>query len=472
MVTKAIGGAGQTYDIHQAATGEVLAHVAEDGREGVAASVALAVAARGQWRARGALERAELVRALAGAVRAHGEELAELDSRNGGFPIDAARLGPDKGANSLEFFAGLALRLQGSTIPASTDHLHYTVREPFGVAGIITAFNHPTLFATARIAAALVAGNCVVLKPAQQTPLSAIRIAELAQGILPVGVLTVVTGGGETGSALVSHPDVPRIGFTGSVETALTIQETAAKSGRIKRVSLQLGGKNPLIVMPDADLDRAVNGAIEGMNLAKVSGQSCGSTSRAFVHSSIHDEFVARVAARFEALRLRWPDETEPGMGPLVSAAQRDRAERYVRLGREEGARVVTGGQRPPAPFDRGYYVPATLLDGVHPNMRLAQEEVFGPVLAVISWTDEAAMVRAVNAVRYGLTAAIYTRDLAAAHRVANSVEAGYVWINTVERRWIGVPFGGFKDSGTSTEYSADELFAYSQIKSINVSLS
>ena len=459
------------YEVYEAATGTVLRSVPEDGQVGVAAAVERAQAARAGWRALGAGGRAGAIREFAKAIRTHASELAELDSRNGGFPIDAARLGPEKGADCLDFFAGLGPELRGTTIPASTDHLHYTVREPFGVVGVITAFNHPTLFATARIAAALVAGNCVVLKPAEQTPLSAMRIGELAAEVLPAGVLNVVTGGATTGSALVSHPDVPRIGFTGSVDTALRIQETAARSGRIKRLSFQLGGKNPLIVMPDADLHRAVAGAVEGMNLSKVAGQSCGSTSRAFVHASIHDEFVERVATEFTNLRLRWPHEEGDGLGPLVSANQRDRAEQYVEIARHENARVVAGGRRPAAPFDRGFYYPATLLDRVSQGMRVAQEEVFGPVLAVIPWTDETDMLSAVNSVRYGLTASIYTRDLATAHRLAASVEAGYVWVNTVERRWIGVPFGGFKDSGTSTEYSVDELFGYSMIKSVNVAL-
>jgi acyl-CoA reductase-like NAD-dependent aldehyde dehydrogenase len=417
------------------------------------------------------MARADAIRDFAAGVRAAIDELSRADSRNGGFRIGAARNGVLKGAQSLEFFAGLAPTLTGVTIPASTDHLHYTVREPFGAVGVITAFNHPTLFATARTAAAMVAGNTVVLKPAEQTPLSAIRIGEIALEHLPPGVFNVVPGRASTGLALVKHPLVRRIGFTGSAETALRIQAAAAESGVIKRLSFQLGGKNPLILLPDADLDRAVAGAVEGMNLANVVGQSCGSTSRVFVHRSIHDEFVERVAARFGALRFGLPEDDATELGPLVSEAQRGRVERYVDLGRAEGARVIAGGHRPESPFDAGFYYPATLFDGVDPSMRLAQEEIFGPVLSVVSWTDEADMLRAVNQVRYGLTASIYTRDLVAAHRLAGQVESGYVWVNAVERRWIGVPFGGFKDSGTSTEYSADELLAYSLTKSVNISL-
>lgn len=460
-----------SYQVFEPALGRKLADVPETGASGIDAAVAAATAAAPEWRALGPLARAERVRAFADAVRAHLDELALLDSRNGGFRLTSARNGVIKGSQALDFFAGLAPTIGGTTIPASTDHLHYTVREPFGVVGVITAFNHPTLFATARTAAALVAGNCVLLKPAEQTPLSAVRLGELAREHFPAGVFNVVPGRAETGSALVAHPLVRRIGFTGSVNTALRIQELAAQSGTVKRLSFQLGGKNPLIVLPDADLDRAVDGAVEGMNLGNVVGQSCGSTSRAFVHRSVHDEFVERVAARFGDLAFGWPQDEAAGLGPLISAAHRQRVERHVEVGHQEGARLVTGGHRGDPPFDSGYYYRPTLFDRVDGSMQLGRDEIFGPVLSVIEWDDEADMLRAVNDVRFGLTASIFTRDLVMAHRLAALVESGYVWINTVERRWIGVPFGGFKDSGTSTEYSADELQAYSLIKSINVSL-
>lgn len=460
-----------TYEVFEPALGTVLARVPESGAAGVDAAVEAATAASPEWRGLGPLGRAELVRGFAASVREHAEELASLDSRNGGFRLASARLGPLKGSQTLDYFAGLAPTIGGSTIPASTDHLHYTVREPFGVVGVITAFNHPTLFATARTAAALVAGNCVVLKPAEQTPLSAIRLAELAAEHLPAGVFNVVPGRAETGTALVRHPLVRRIAFTGGVDTALRIQTTAAESGTVKRLSFQLGGKNPLIVLPDADLSRAVDAAVDGMNLAAVVGQSCGSTSRAFVHRSIHEAFVEQVAARFSAIQFGFPGDEAAGLGPLISDAHRQRVERHVETGRREGARLVTGGERGQTPFDTGFYYRPTLFDQVDGGMQIGRDEIFGPVLSVIEWTDEDDMLRAVNDVRFGLTASIFTRDLVAAHRLAARVESGYVWVNTVERRWIGVPFGGFKDSGTSTEYSAEELLAFSLVKSVNISL-
>jgi betaine-aldehyde dehydrogenase len=460
-----------TFDVYEPALGTVLAQVEDGGPRAVEAAVTAATAAAGEWRALGPIARADIVRGFAASVREHSEELALLDSRNGGFRLAAARLGPQKGSQSLDFFAGLAPTIGGTTIPASPDHLHYTVREPFGIVGIITAYNHPTLFATARTAAALVAGNCVLLKPAEQTPLSALRLGELAQEHFPPGVFNVVPGRAETGAALVRHPLIRRVGFTGNVDTALRIQALAAGSGTVKRLSFQLGGKNPLIVLPDADLDRAAAGAVDGMNLANVVGQSCGSTSRAFVHRSIHDAFVERVAARFDQIDFGFPQDEAAGLGPLITDAHRVRVEQHVERGRQEGARLVTGGERGRAPFDAGFYYRPTLFDRVDSSMRIGRDEIFGPVLSVIEWTDENEMLQAVNESRFGLTASIYTRDLVSAHRLAARVESGYVWVNTVERRWIGVPFGGVKDSGTSTEYSVDELSAYSQIKSVSISL-
>jgi acyl-CoA reductase-like NAD-dependent aldehyde dehydrogenase len=461
-----------TIPVHNAATGEVIAEVAESGADGVAAAYERALVASRDWRAIGAAARGDVIAAFGRVVAEHANELATLDARNAGNPITGMRRGAMQGAKTLGYFAGLALQLTGETVPATPDHLHYTVREPFGVVGIITPFNHPTLFATARTAAPLVAGNAVILKPAHQTPLSALRLAELADEHLPSGLLTVVTGGGLTGSALVRHPEIRRIGFTGGVPTALRIAADAAASGTVKRISYELGGKNAMIILPDVDLDVAAAAAVEGMNLTRVAGQSCGSTSRLFVHESIRQPLLERVAERLTHLRFGPPEEESTQIGSLVSEQQRERVEHYVRLGEEEGAKLVVGGRRPTEPpFDRGFYFPPTLFDGVRPEMTIARDEIFGPVLSTIGWEEESKMLEAVNATRYGLTASIYTNDLAAAHRLASAVQAGYVWINDVEKRWIGVPFGGQKDSGTGTEYSIEELFSHTQNKSISVNL-
>jgi len=458
--------------VYNASTGEILTEVPESGVDGVQTAVARALAASREWRAMGAVARGDAVAAFGQAVAAHADELAAIDARNAGNPITGMRRGAQQGARTLRYFAGLALQLTGETIPATPDHLHYTLREPFGVVAVITPFNHPTLFATARTAAPLVAGNAVVLKPAHQTPLSALRLQEIADAHLPRGVFNVVTGAAPTGSALVRHSQVRRIGFTGGVETALRIAADAAASGRVKRISYELGGKNAMVILPEVDLEVAAAAAVEGMNLTRVAGQSCGSTSRLFVHDSIREPLQERVVERLTKLRFGPPEEESTEIGSLVSAQQRERVERYVRLGQEEGARLVVGGRRPTkAPFDRGYYFPPTLFDAVRPEMTIMREEIFGPVLSVIGWTDEAQMLSAVNSSPYGLTASIYTNDLTAAHRLAGGIEAGYLWINDVEKRWIGVPFGGQKDSGTGTEYSIEELFSYTQNKTVSINL-
>lgn len=459
-------------EVFEPALGRPLASVPEASESDVHAAVAAAAEAASAWRGLGPVERGERLSAFGAALEQDAESFARLDSRNAGNPITGMRRGASQGARTLRFFAGLGMQLAGQTIPATPDHLHYTMREPFGVVGIITPFNHPTLFASARIAAPLMAGNTVVLKPAHQTPLSALRLGALAREYLPDGVLNVVSGGGAAGGALVRHPEVRRLGFTGSVATALRIQADAVTSGTIKRLSFELGGKNPMIVLPDADIDRAADAAVEGMNLSRVLGQSCGSTSRLFVHRDQRAALLEGVVERVRRLRFGDPLDSDTQLGCLVSVEQRERVERYVAAGVAEGARLVTGGARPSEPpFDAGYYFEPTVFGDVQAAMTIAREEIFGPVLSVIEWTDEDEMIRAVNASPYGLTCAIYTNDLTKAHRLAAAVECGYVWINDVEKRWIGVPFGGYKDSGTGTEYSVEELHSYSQIKSVSVAL-
>jgi acyl-CoA reductase-like NAD-dependent aldehyde dehydrogenase len=459
------------HPIYDAASGTVITQLQSASEREVDRIVQLARGAWPSWHSMGPTGRAQLMKGFAAAVRANLDELAELDSRNGGSPLRTTRAGVDKGAATVEFFAGLSVELTGKTIPATADHLHYTMREPFGVVGVITAYNHPSMFALARTAAALVAGNCVVLKPASATPLSALRLAEIASETLPEGVFNVVFGRAATGTALVQHPEVRRIAFTGSLVTGLHIQELAAQSGVVKHVSLQLGGKNPLVILPDADLDAAVGAAVEGMNFTRVMGQSCGSTSRVFVHANLYEPFVDELVRRVAALRLGDPTDSSTDMGPLVTAAHRQHVASCVADAISDGARLMAGGHEPGPPLDRGFYYPPTVFADVTPEMRINHDEVFGPVVGISSWTDEAAMLAAVNGVRYGLTASIYTHDLASAHRLAAAIQAGYIWINDVERRWIGIPFGGLKDSGTATEYSVDELFQFTQNKTISLAL-
>lgn len=460
----------RTYPVFRPANGSVLAEVQDATAAEVDEAIAAALAAAPAWGALSPTDRANRVLAFADAVVRHADELAMLDSRNGGHPIRWTRFGALKGAETLRYFAGLALEAGGRTVPATADHLHLTVREPFGVVGVITAYNHPTMFATARTGAALVAGNAVVVKPAEQTPLSGIRLAEIAAEHLPAGVFNVITGRAETGRALVVHPRVRRINFTGSTATALRIQGDAASSGTLKRLGFQLSGKNPLLVLPDAPTAEAAAAAVEGMNLYKVMGQSCGSTSIAYVPQDRLAEFHEAVREGFASLRPGDPEQEETQVGALVTAAHRDRVEGFVARALEQGARVLAGGSRPDDPgLAGGFYYQPTVLADVLPDHEIACTEVFGPVLSIVGYRDERDLLSMVNASEYGLTAAIYTHDLDAALRVARAVEAGYVWVNDVERRWVGVPFGGYKNSGTSTEFSTEELLANTQLKTISI---
>ncbi len=460
----------RTYDVYRPGRGSVLAQVQDTSPAEVAMAVEAAQAAGRAWAALAASERVAAVSAFADAVDAAADDLARLDSRNGGHPIRWTRFGARKGAETLRYFAGLALEAGGRTIPATPDHLHLTIREPYGVVGVITAYNHPTMFATARTGAALVAGNAVIVKPAEQTPLSGLLLAEIAAAHLPAGVFNVVPGRADTGRALVQHPAVRRINFTGSTATALRIQADAAASGHLKRLGFQLSGKNPLIVMPDVSAEEAADAAVEGMNLYKVLGQSCGSTSIAFVPRSMLARFLELIGNRLGALRPGDPEDEATQVGALVTAGHRDRVERLVHEAREGGARVVVGGARVDEESLRdGFFFQPTALADLDRSLSILRTEVFGPVLSVVPWDTEQELLSMANASEYGLTAAIYTHDLDAALRMARAVEAGYIWVNDVEKRWIGVPFGGYKDSGTSTEFSAEELAANSQVKTINI---
>jgi acyl-CoA reductase-like NAD-dependent aldehyde dehydrogenase len=410
-----------------------------------------------------------MVRALADRIEEHADELAMLDVTENGSPIREMRADAYTGAAALRYFAGLALELRGQTIPSEFDRLDYTLPSPFGVVGRIIPFNHPFMFAASKSAAPLIAGNTLILKPSEHTSMSTIRLAELADGILPKGVFNVITGTGlEAGDPLVVHPDVRRIAFTGSAEIGRSIQQRAA-SQVVKTVSLELGGKNPLVVMQDADLEIAVQGALRGMNFTW-QGQSCGSTSRLIVQRSRRDELVERLAERMEALRSGPPNEEATDTGAIVHRGQYEKVLSYLQIGREEGATVAAGGGAvDDDALAGGMFVRPTLFTDVAPDSRLAQEEIFGPVLAVIAYDSYEDAIEIANGIQYGLTASIFTGDLRAAHRFARDVEAGYVWVNDSSRHFPGVPFGGFKDSGVGREESFEELVSYTQVKNVNI---
>jgi 2-formylbenzoate dehydrogenase len=452
------------------ATGEHLATVPAATPTDVDAAVRAGHAAFEDWRHVAPRERAARVRAWAELVREHAEELAELDALDAGLPLHAGRFDVTAAVDAMHLNADWAMELKGTTVPSTSDHLHYTVREPFGVVARIIAYNHPLMFAT-RAATPLIAGNAVIVKTPDQAPLSGLRLAELAAEVLPAGLLTVLAGAGPVvGDAMARHPGIRRLAFTGSVRTGLAIQGAAAASGVVKSVSLELGGKNPLIVYPDADIESAARGALLGMNLTMTAGQSCGSTSRIVAHESVADELVDLVRAHFQALTIGDPFADGTQMGPLISQAHRDRVLDHVRGARDSGATVVTGGEAPEG-LDRGWFVSPTLITGVSQDMPIAGNEVFGPVLSVLTWRDEAEAVRIANAIEYGLTASIWTRDVARAHRVARQIDAGFVWFNETAAHYPGVPFGGFKNSGVGREEDLSELLSFTQVKAVNVPL-
>jgi acyl-CoA reductase-like NAD-dependent aldehyde dehydrogenase len=463
------GTGGAWIESENPATEQPLGRVPAGTAEDVRRAVEAAAAAQPAWAGRSVWERAALLRRLAAAIRARGPEILDLEARDTGNTIAKLTADVQIAAGYLEYFAGLASEMKGETVPATAQGLHLTLREPWGVVARIVPFNHPFMFAAAHLAAPLMAGNAVVVKTPETSPLSGSLLGELCRDCLPPGLVNIVHGHGlPVGDTLVRHPRVRRIGFTGSVPTGLAIQRAAAESG-VKHVTLELGGKNPFIVFPDADLDKAVEMAVAGMNFSWA-GQSCGSTSRLLLHESIHDAFVERVAVRLRALRLGDPVDPASEMGPVNSRRQHERVMGFVESARAEGARLVTGGRRPPGEaFRRGYWVEPTLYDRVDPSMRVAREEVFGPIVCALRWSSEDEAVALANGSEYGLTAAVWTRDLDTAMRMMRRVEAGTVWINFAGQHFVGTPFGGWKDSGLGGEECLEELLSYTQVKAVHV---
>jgi betaine-aldehyde dehydrogenase len=451
------------------ATGESLGEVGWADPTDVDHAVKAAYRGFQTWRGMKPLERAKILREAAQLIRKHGRELALIDSANCGNPIREMVRDAEFGATFIEFFAGLSTEIKGDTIPMGADALNYTVREPLGVVVRINAYNHPFLFATMKIGAPLIAGNSIVVKPPEQAPLSTLRLAEIIGPLFPEGVFNVICGGRDCGEALVAHPRVAKVALIGSVPTGKAILKSAADT--MKKVTLELGGKNALIAFPDSDPTEVASAAVRGMNFTWC-GQSCGSTSRAFLHESIYDQVLDKIAASVSAIKPGLPTDDTTEMGCLISRAQFDKVMTYIASGQADGARLVAGGKKPNYPeLANGFYIEPAIFADVTPQMRIAREEIFGPVLSVFKWRDEDEMFEAVNAVDYGLTASIWTKDLKTAHRAAARVEVGFVWVNTVGNHFLGAPFGGYKQSGIGREESADELLEYTQIKNVNVAL-
>jgi betaine-aldehyde dehydrogenase len=450
-------------------TGESLGMVADAGAADVDAAVAAAKKAFKEWRNVLPLERAKMLKEIARVLRTHAQELAMIDAADCGNPVAEMVSDAMVAAAQTEFFAGLVTEMKGSSVPMGPGAVNFSVREPRGVIGRIIPFNHPFMFCMGKSAAPIAAGNTVVVKPPEQSPLSSLRLMELIDGILPPGVLNVLPGGKECGAALAGHKDIAMVALVGSVPTGRAVMRAASET--VKPVMLELGGKNALIAYGDADPDEVAGGVIGGMNFTWC-GQSCGSTSRAFIHESIYDKVLERVKARISHFKPGIPTDPATTMGAIVSKVQYDRVMSYIESAKQEGARLLSGGKRPDDPkLAKGFFVEPTVFADVNMGMRIAREEIFGPVLGILKWSDEAKMLEEVNMVEYGLTCSIWTNDISTAHRTAAAVEAGFIWVNEVGKHFLGVPFGGVKQSGIGREECFEEMLAFTQEKNIHIKL-
>jgi len=461
---------GGTFEVLNPATGEILANVAR----GNAADIDRAVAAARRafenpaWRTLSANDRSNLLLRLADLIEKEADDLAVLETLNNGKPAHLTRLVEVEGSiKTFRYFAGWPTKFGGETLPVSprggVQILNYTTREPIGVAGLIVPWNYPLSMAAWKVAPALAAGCAVVLKPAEQTPLTALRLGQLAlEAGFPPGIFNVVTGFGDAGAALVAHPGVDKIAFTGSTEVGKAIVKASA--GNLKKVSLELGGKSPHIVFPDADLDLAAASVANGIFFNQ--GQTCTAGSRLYAHASCFDRVLDGITAA--ARKLKVGDGLLPtsDLGPLVSQEQWDRVNGYVEIGRKEGAELLTGGKRPQG-LDRGFFFEPTVFAKTHGQMRIVREEIFGPVLTALVWKDVDDLVAMANDSEYGLSAGLWTNNLKQAHRAAAALKAGTVWINCYRVTSYMTPFGGFKRSGIGREGGMEAIREYLQTKSV-----
>jgi len=464
---------GATIDVYDPSSGDVLATIADGTKADVDRAVQTAREAfeSTAWRDMKPADRGRILFKIAQAVRDRAEELATLESRDNGKPMAQARTDVQVAARYFEFFAGIADKIMGHTIPIGSGFLDFTVREPIGVSAHIVPWNYPIQIGARGIAPALAAGCTVVLKPSSEAPMTALRLGEigLACGV-PPGVLNIVTGtGAGAGAALASHPDINQLTFTGSVEVGVGVARMAAEN--VVPVVMELGGKSPNIVFADADMDLTVQGVSTA--IFQNAGQTCSAGSRLLVERKAHDALVERLVTRAKGMRIG-PGVSDPDMGPIISRRQLETIEGYVKVGKDEGAEVAAGGARPSDPsLGRGYYFQPTLLDRVSPGMRIAQEEIFGPVLAIMTFDDVDEAIAIANRTQYGLVAGVWTRDINKALAVSSRIKSGQVFVNTYGAGGgVELPFGGYKKSGYGREKGLESLASYTQVKNVCIKFS
>lgn len=463
---------GKTFATINPATEEVLCHVAEGGKEDVDLAVKAARRAfeSGPWPKMSTAQRAKLLLNLADLIEKHADELAQLETLDNGKPIKESRyVDVPQTVETFRYYAGWATKLEGETISANSNFFTYTLREPIGVVGQIIPWNFPMLMMAWKWGPALACGNTVILKPAEQTPLTALRIGELAlEAGFPDGVVNIITGFGpdSAGEAISRHMDIDKVAFTGEDKTGKIIVQ--ASTSNLKRVSLELGGKAPNIVFADADIDAAVKGAITGIFFNQ--GQVCCAGSRLFLEKGIHDEFMTKLSERVGKMRQGSGLDEKTHIGPQVSKEQQERILGYIDIAKGEGAKVACGGEVP-ADLKKGYFVKPTVLTGVNNDMRIAQEEVFGPVLAVIPFNTMEEVAEQANRTTFGLSGAVWTRDVKKAHKFASHIKAGTIWVNCYNVFDPAVPFGGYKMSGYGRELGKHSIELYTNIKSVWVNM-
>lgn len=462
---------GKTVPVINPATEDVIAEVASATREDVDAAVAAARAALdGPWSKMSARERGRLIYRLGERLMERVDEVARLETLHNGKPINESRhIEIPASAECLQYYAGWADKIHGETVPVKGNHFTYTLREPVGVVAAIVPWNFPLLLASWKVGPALACGNTVILKPASQTPLTALALGEIAQEVgLPPGVLNIITGpGSSVGQALVEHPGIDKIAFTGDTSTGKAIMRASADT--LKHITLELGGKSPNIVLPDADIESAIRGATVGIFYGK--GEVCAAGSRLLVDRSIKSEFMEKLAARTKKMAPGDPLDPKTRLGAIASKGQMERVLGYIETGKKEGATLVAGGSRVDIGTGKGYFLQPTVFDNVTSEMTIAREEIFGPVLATIEFSDLDEAIAKANDTQYGLAAAVWTGDIKKAHYVARKLKAGTVWVNTYNVYDAAAPFGGYKQSGFGREMSVHALEHYTQVKSVWVDL-